>query len=81
MTEPSPAAILTPIFGAYSASVISLIMFLGYVITWVAPLLPPPGINASWGWKFAFAVINKIGGNVGYAKNKEPAPLPPMPKP
>lgn len=75
MTEPSPTALLTPIFGAYTASIISLLAFVGYIITWVAPLLPPPAPTANPGWKFVYAVISKIGGNVGYAKNKDPEPV------
>lgn len=66
----SPTALLTPIFGADTAAVISFLAFIGYVITWIAPLLPPPSDGASQTWKTAYAVITKIAGNIGYARNK-----------
>lgn len=64
-----PSAILTPLLGASAASIISLLAFIGYIITWLAPILPPPSETASPVWKFAYAVANKIAGNVGHARN------------
>lgn len=72
--EPNPVALLTPVFGADAAAIVSFLAFIGYVITWVAPMLPPPTENANPGWKFVYQVANKIAANIGYAKNEKKTP-------
>lgn len=66
---PDPVALLSPIFGVHTASVISLLALIAYGITWIAPLLPPPSDGSGRTWRITYAVVNKIAGNVGHAKN------------
>lgn len=67
---PDPIALLTPIFGSHTAALISFLALMGYVITWIAPLLPAPAADSSRTWRITYAVVNKIGANVGHARNQ-----------
>lgn len=65
-----PTSLLTALgLGGYTAAAIPLLMCLGYIVTWIAPLIPAPGPNASGFVTFLYAVVQKIAGNVGLAKN------------
>ncbi len=66
---PDPVAILSPLFGSHTASLISFLALMGYIITWIAPLLPVPVEGSSVTWRFTYAAVNKIAGNVGHARN------------
>lgn len=72
--QPDPISLLAQLgLGQYAAGVLALVMCFGYIVTWLAPLLPavPP---TSYFGLLAYNVVQKIAGNVRNAKNAN-APL------
>jgi hypothetical protein len=53
-------------------------MCVGYAVTWLAPIVPPPAPTSGNLRRFLYALVNKIAGNVGGAANAN-APAIPMP--
>lgn len=83
--QPNPVDVLTALgLGHYAAGILALLACAGYLITWIAPLLPavPPTGSVAL---FVFNVIHAIAANVGGAKNASamvsplPAPMPIIP--
>jgi hypothetical protein len=67
---PDLTTLLTTLgLGHYAAALISLALCLGYMITWIAPLIPAPSATSGTAYTFIYAAINKIAGNVGHATN------------
>lgn len=65
-----PITVLTSIgLGKYAAGIVSLSMCVAYVVTWFAPLMPAPTDADSRAYKMLYAIIQKIGANVGHAAN------------
>ena len=76
MDGPSPNILTSLGLGAYAASIVSLIAFLGYVITWIAPLVPAPSATVHPVLLFLYTIMNKIAGNVGHATNANAGEVP-----
>lgn len=80
MNPPDPVTLLTALgLGHYAAAIVALLLCIGYLVTWVAPLVPPPGANAGALRVFVYNVMQKIAGNVRYAKNANVPTIPTTP--
>ena len=76
---PDPAALLQSLgLGQYAAGVVTLLVCIAYLWSHVlAAFVPPPGPNASPGWKMLYSVLNAIAANWGNAANAPKAPAAP----